>query len=117
MCFRPHRLFVGSRGGFVVGTGIITASQQQSCRKLVSNESGGGDSVRAAPVLLFAQSDGHLGTLGRRRCVYGIKDHVLVGLERIGFSTTKQHWDQPDARNQSKQALLTGEVDDFNGSH
>jgi hypothetical protein len=44
---------------------------------------------------------------------YGITNHVLVGLERMGFSTTLQHWQQPDARNQSKQALLTGKVDDF----
>jgi hypothetical protein len=51
--------------------------------------------------------------LGEAASAYGIKDHVLVGLERIGFSTTKQHWDQPDAGNQSKQALLTGKVDDF----
>ncbi len=44
---------------------------------------------------------------------YGITGHVLVGLERIGFSTTLQHWQQPDAQNQSKKALLTGKVDDF----
>src|SRR5437773_307751 len=24
---------------------------------------------------------------------YGIKDHVLIGVQRIGFSYTKQHWD------------------------
>ncbi len=51
--------------------------------------------------------------LGEDVAAYGIKDHVLVGLERIGFSTTKQHWDQPDGRNQSKKALDTGKVDDF----
>ncbi len=51
--------------------------------------------------------------LGEDAAAYGIKDHVLVGLERIGFSTTKQHWDQPDDRNQAKKALLTGNVDAF----
>ncbi len=51
--------------------------------------------------------------LGEDVAAYGIKGHVLVGLERIGFSTTKQHWDQPATRNQSKKALDTGKVDDF----
>ena len=51
--------------------------------------------------------------LGENVTAYSIKDHVLVGLERIGFSTTQQHWDQPDERNQAKQALLTGKVDAF----
>ena len=44
---------------------------------------------------------------------YGITNHVLVGLERMGFSTTLQHWQRPDAQNESKKALLTGKVDDF----
>jgi hypothetical protein len=44
---------------------------------------------------------------------YGITNHVLVGNDRMGFSTTKQHWDRADAQNPSKQALLTGKVDDF----
>jgi hypothetical protein len=44
---------------------------------------------------------------------YGIADHVLVGLQSLGFSRTSQHWDQPDARNQAKQALKTGKVDAF----
>ena len=44
---------------------------------------------------------------------YGITNHVQVGLERMGFSTTLQHWQQPDGENQSKKALQTGSVDDF----
>src|SRR5207249_4439878 len=39
--------------------------------------------------------------------------HVLVGVERMGFSYTSQHWDRPDAQNESKKALLTGKVDVF----
>jgi hypothetical protein len=41
---------------------------------------------------------------------FGIKDHVLAGLQSIGFSRTQQHWDQGT---QAKQALKTGTVDDF----
>lgn len=44
---------------------------------------------------------------------FGIKDHSLVGMQRLGFSRTQQHWDQPDAQNTAKQALLSGKVDDF----
>ena len=29
---------------------------------------------------------------------YGITDHNLVGVQRLGFSYTLQHWDLPDAR-------------------
>jgi hypothetical protein len=41
---------------------------------------------------------------------YGIKDHEVVGVQRNGFSTTLQMWQQG---NQSKQALQTGKVDVF----
>ena len=44
---------------------------------------------------------------------YGITDHNLVGVQSLGFSYTKQHWDLPDAQNKAKQALKTGQVDDF----
>jgi hypothetical protein len=51
--------------------------------------------------------------LGEAVKEYGIKDHMLVGLQSLGFSRTSQHWDQPDAQNQAKQALKAGKVDDF----
>jgi alpha-L-fucosidase 2 len=51
--------------------------------------------------------------LAEMATAYGIKDHVLVGMQRIGFSRTQQHWDAPDAQNQAKRALKTGKVDDF----
>jgi hypothetical protein len=51
--------------------------------------------------------------LGEAVNAYGIKDHVLVGLQRLGFSRTTQHWDLPDAQNQAKPALNTGNVDVF----
>jgi hypothetical protein len=41
---------------------------------------------------------------------FGIKDHVLVGIQSMGFSRTQQQWDQGT---QAKQALQTGKVDDF----
>ena len=44
---------------------------------------------------------------------FGIKDHTVVGTQRLGFSRTQQHWDQPDGRNQAKIALQEGKVDDF----
>ena len=51
--------------------------------------------------------------LGELATAYGIKNHALVGHERMGFSTTLQHWDQANAQNQSKKALDTREVEDF----
>jgi hypothetical protein len=44
---------------------------------------------------------------------FGIKDHDIVGVQRLGFSRTQQHWDQPEGRNQAKTALQDGKVDDF----
>jgi hypothetical protein len=44
---------------------------------------------------------------------YGISDHVLVGVQSLGFSYTRQHWEVADAQNQAKQALKTGKVDAF----
>jgi len=43
----------------------------------------------------------------------GIKDHKLIGLQSLGASKTLQHWNLPDAKNQAKKALKTGEVDVF----
>jgi hypothetical protein len=48
--------------------------------------------------------------LGEAVNAYGIKDHVLVGMQSMGFSRTQQQWDQGT---QAKQALKTGKVDDF----
>jgi hypothetical protein len=44
---------------------------------------------------------------------FGIKDHTVVGTQRLGFSRTQQHWDLPDGSNQAKTALQAGKVDDF----
>ncbi len=40
-----------------------------------------------------------------------ISDHKLVGIQSMGASTTLQHWELPDDKNQARQALLTGGVD------
>jgi hypothetical protein len=42
---------------------------------------------------------------------YGIKGHVVLGIQRLGVSTTLQHWNLPDNQNQAKQALKSGNVD------
>lgn len=41
----------------------------------------------------------------------GISGHENVGLSSIGGSRVIQHWDVPDATNQTKKALGTGKVD------
>jgi hypothetical protein len=41
----------------------------------------------------------------------GIQGHKAVGLSAIGGSRVIQHWDVPDASNQAKKALRTGNVD------
>ena len=43
---------------------------------------------------------------------YGITNHTL-GIQQMGFSRTQQFWDQPEAQSQAKQALKTGNLDDF----
>ena len=49
--------------------------------------------------------------LGALATAGGIKDHKLAGLQKIGASRTLQHWNLPDAQNEAKKALKTGEVD------
>ncbi|MEI6232904.1 MAG: hypothetical protein WCT04_07625 [Planctomycetota bacterium] len=49
--------------------------------------------------------------LGELAAAGGIKDHKLAGLQKIGASRTLQHWNLPDAQNEAKKALKTGEVD------
>lgn len=44
---------------------------------------------------------------------YDIKDHNIVGHQRIGVSRTSQHWNLADNQNQAKQDLRTGKVDVF----
>jgi poly(3-hydroxybutyrate) depolymerase len=44
---------------------------------------------------------------------YGIKDHTIVGHQRIGVSRTMQHWNMADAKNEAKKALKAGNVDVF----
>jgi hypothetical protein len=42
-----------------------------------------------------------------------IKDHKLVGLQKLGASRTIQHWNLTEEKNQAKKALKGGEVDVF----
>ena len=41
----------------------------------------------------------------------GIEGHVQVGLSSIGGSRTIQHWNVPDDKYKSKEALMSGKVD------
>src|SRR5689334_24078227 len=43
--------------------------------------------------------------------VAGIENHQLVGLQSIGGSKVKQHWELADDKNKVKPALAMGEVD------
>ena len=43
----------------------------------------------------------------------GIKDHKLVGLQKLPASRTIQHWNLADDKNPAKKALAAGEVDVF----
>ncbi len=49
--------------------------------------------------------------LGEMAEAAGIQGHELVGLQSLGASTTLQHWDLSDDKNQAKAALKTGKVD------
>lgn len=51
--------------------------------------------------------------LGEMAEAAGIKGHKLVGLQSLGASTTVQHWNLPDDKNEAKKALKSGEVDVF----
>ena len=51
--------------------------------------------------------------LGEMAEAAGIKGHKLVGLQSLGASTTLQHWNLADDKNEAKKALKTGEVDVF----
>jgi hypothetical protein len=42
-----------------------------------------------------------------------IKGHKSVGLQKLGSSTTLQHWNLPEDKNQAKKAVKAGEVDVF----
>jgi hypothetical protein len=44
---------------------------------------------------------------------FGIKAHQMVGVQRLGFSRTEQHWNLEDAQNQAKTALGAGTVESF----
>ena len=51
--------------------------------------------------------------LGELAVAAGIEGHKLVGLQKIGASRTLQHWDLPEAGNEARKALESGEVDVF----
>jgi hypothetical protein len=51
--------------------------------------------------------------LGELAEAAGIRGHHLAGLQSLGASTTLQHWNLPDDRNQAKKALKAGQVDVF----
>jgi hypothetical protein len=52
--------------------------------------------------------------LAEMATAYGISNHVLVGIQSMGFSRTQQQWDaREDAQHQAKPALRTGKVDVF----
>jgi hypothetical protein len=51
--------------------------------------------------------------LGEMAEAAGIKDHKLVGVQKIGASKTLQHWNLPEERNTARQALKKGDVDVF----
>jgi len=44
---------------------------------------------------------------------FGIKEHTIVGHQKIGVSRTIQHWNQAEASNQAKKALKEGKTDVF----
>jgi hypothetical protein len=51
--------------------------------------------------------------LGEMAEAAGIKDHKLLGLQKLGGSKTIQHWNLGEDQNKAKQALKKGEVDVF----
>jgi hypothetical protein len=51
--------------------------------------------------------------LGEAVNAYGIKDHTLVGVQRLGFSRTIQHWENGGGQNEAKRVLEEGKVDVF----
>jgi hypothetical protein len=44
---------------------------------------------------------------------YGIKDHNVVSIDRLGVSFTRQFWNRPDAQNPAKKALIEGKLTAF----
>jgi hypothetical protein len=50
--------------------------------------------------------------LAKMAGAYGITNHSH-SIQQMGFSRTQQFWDQPEAQSQAKQALKTGNYDDF----
>jgi hypothetical protein len=51
--------------------------------------------------------------LAQQAGAHGIKDHTIVGHQRIGISRTMQHWNLAEAKNEAKKALKEGKVDVF----
>ncbi len=51
--------------------------------------------------------------LGELAETAGIKEHRLVGVQRLGASKTLQHWNVPEDRNKAREALKKGDVDVF----
>lgn len=49
--------------------------------------------------------------LGEMAAAAGIQGHELIGLQSLGASSTLQHWNLADDKNQAKAALQSGKVD------
>jgi hypothetical protein len=98
-----------------------TVAAVVACIGLLSSQSSAGQSAPAEAIpagqRMFYASHSLMEEvpppLAELATAYGISNHVLVGLQVMGFSRTQQFWDQPEAQSQAKKALLTGKVDDF----
>jgi hypothetical protein len=103
----PYKPAIGFAGASATG-GISAGAQSAATQTNKAEEAipAGRRVFYAAHSLMWPVPE----PLGEAVNAYGIKDHVLVGVQSLGFSRTQQHWDQGT---QAKQALQTGKVDDF----
>ena len=110
---RKRRRHSGLLVGFLLAASLTALAAGQD--KVAENK----QDVASAPKGLRVFVCGHslqwyiptpLGELAKSA---GIKDHQLVGEQRLGASKTQQQWDLPDGQNKAKQALKKGNVDVF----
>jgi hypothetical protein len=102
---KPAAGFGGASAAFS-GTSVAAQSPISQAAKAEGAMPAGQRVFYAAHSLMWPVPD----PLGEAVNAYGIKDHVLVGMQSMGFSRTQQQWDQGT---QAKQAIKTGKVDDF----